>query len=106
MAEVNLKLARHNRLAGKWKNTILGAEQFGAQVLRPAKGKAFHYRLYLQREGDGKQIDLMRSGGGNVVSLQRPNHLLIGRGWDQIPVAVTVPCFSFELPGLTGTSLE
>jgi|GEM_PF-2270776 len=63
MAKVNLKLARHNRLAGKWKNTILGAAQFGAQVLRPAKGKAFHYRLYLQRESDGKQIDLMRSLG-------------------------------------------
>ena len=70
MAEVNLKLARHNRLAGKWKNTILGAEQFGAQVLRPAKGKAFHYRLYLQREGDGKQIDLMRSWEEELVGTQ------------------------------------
>jgi len=47
--------------AHKMDNIIKGAAQFGANVLRPLKGNGINYRVYLQRKGDEKQIDVMRS---------------------------------------------
>ena len=47
----------------KYKRFLEGAAQFGANVLRPLKGNAINYRVYLQRKDDEKQIDLMRSSG-------------------------------------------
>ena len=45
----------------KYKRFLEGATQFGNNVLTPLKGNGINYRVYLQRKGDEKQIDVMRS---------------------------------------------